>query len=209
LPPRKSATNKKPAKAKKAGPKAPGAQLYIGADLSFFPGAHTNRQIHGLGAETMPRNSAIRQLHGSSLRFIQGLYIANGAMDVRFGAGVSNLIAVGGRRALWGSDFGLGASIRLHRFGRVDLQVFNAYRLLVVSGLDHDYNGIGLHFEVGLGGAYRIDKKKWVELRLGYCRQQLRYRKDSTEQVGGLKTANGVLFTSDMIVLSFAFLYFP
>jgi hypothetical protein len=210
-PPRKPPKLKKlkrPKKPKKPRQKTHVARFYIGADLSFFPGAHTSRQIHGLGAETMPNTAAIRQLHGSSLRFIQGLHIMNSTMDVRFAVGLSNLIPVGGRRALWGSDLGLGAGIRIHRFGRVDLQIFNAYRLLVFSGLDRDYNGIGLHLEVGLGAAYRIDKRHWVEFRLGYCRQQLRYRKDTTAQVGGLKTPSGVVFKSHMIVISFAFLHF-
>jgi len=204
--PKKPKKSEKPKKPKK--PKTHVARFYLGADLSFFPGASTSREIHGIGEETMPNTVAIRQVHGSSLRFIQGLRIMNGAMDVRFGVGLSNLIPVGGRRALWGSDFGLGAGIRIHRFGRFELLVFNAYRLLVTSGLDKDHTGIGLHLELGVGGAYRIDKRHWVELRLGYCRQQLRYREDTTAQVGGLETPSGVIFKTHMIMVSFAFLHF-
>jgi hypothetical protein len=199
-PPRKPATPQKP-------PKPPVARFYLGADLSFFPSTHTNRQVFGLGAESMPNNSAIRQLHGSSLRFIQGLQILNGAMDLRFGVGVSNLTAVGGKRALWGSDFGLSAGVRIHQFKRVDLQIFHGYRLLVTSGLDRDHNGIGLHVEVGVGGTYHIDKRHRVEFRLGYCHQQLRYLLKTDAKSGGLETPSGVTFKSHMIVLSFAFLH--
>ncbi len=202
----KKATKAK--KAKKASSKPPLLKFYIGADLSFFPGAQTSREIYGIGAETMPNTAAIRQLHGTSLRFIQGLSLMNRVLDVRFGVGLSNLIPVGGRRALWGSDFGLGAGVRLHRFGRVDLQIFNAYRLLVVTGLDRHENGIGLQMEVGLGAAYQIDKRHWVEFRLGYGHRQLRYNTDTTEQVGGLTTPAGVVFKSHMIMLSFALLHF-
>lgn len=204
----KKAKQTKTKKKKKTKSKPPVARFYLGADLSFFPSTHTKRQVVGLGAESMPNNTAIRQIHGSSLRFIQGLQIMNGAMDLRFGVGVSNLIPVGGKRALWGSDFGMSAGVRIHRFKRFDLQIFNGYRLLVTSGLDRDHNGIGLHLEVGVGGTYHIDKRHRMEFRLGYCHQQLRYHTKTDAQVGGLETPSGVTFKSHMIVLSFAFLHF-
>jgi hypothetical protein len=201
-PPRRRPPPKKAKKSKKTARKIPVVRFYIGADLSFFPGASTSREIYGVGAETLPNTAAIRQVHASSLRFIQGLSIMNSALDLRFGVGVSNLIPVGGRRALWGSDLGLGAGIRLRRFGRVDLHFFNAYRLLVVTGLDRHENGIGLQIELGVGAAYQIDKRHWVEFRLGYGHQQLRYKTDSTAQV------SGVILKSHMILLSFALLHF-
>ncbi len=200
---------KKIKKAKKDRKKPPVARIYIGADLSIFPGVHTSREIQGIAAEATPRTAAIRALHGSSLRFIQGLHLMNSTLDIRFAVGLSNLIPVGGKRALWGSDFGLGGSFRIYRFAkRVDLSFFNAYRLLIVSSLDNDLNGIGLHLEVGLSGTYHINRKYAVEIRLGYSRQQLRYRKNTTAQVGGLETPSGVLFKSDMFLLNFAFLHF-
>ncbi len=165
-------------------------------------------EIQGDAARTTPQTAAITQLHGSSLRFVQGLHIMNGALDLRIAVGLANLIPVGTKRSLWGSDFGLGAAFRLHRLGRVDLQLYNAYRLLVMSSPDRDQNGIALRLEVGLGALYHLEGPFAVEARLGYSWQQLRYHRVTTDMVGGLETPTGVVFRTHMLVLTFTFLHF-
>lgn len=161
----------------------------------------------GAAREVMPRTAAIQGVHASALRFIQGFRFLNRLLDLRLAVGVANLQTTGGRESLWGSDFGLGIGLSVYRRARLDVLLVNSYRLQIVTGPD-DKVGFGMNFELGAGAAYRVGKRSWVEVRLGYAHQQLLFREDGRDQVAPLVTPNGSTIKTHALMFYFAFLHY-